>query len=179
MRRTKWQRSILGVVGVGVMVLLSFGGARSFSAAGVVAFQNTSSEKSTSVLFMCPHGAAKSVLASAYFQRFAKERGLNVRVETAGIEPEEVISPVVASHLREKGYTVPVGKPRAATRGDVDVADVVISMGCDLSGLPVPADKLRRWDDVPGPSEDFKAADEAIRRRVVQLVDELLARKPK
>jgi hypothetical protein len=27
------------------------------------------------VLFMCPHGAAKSVLASAYFERLAKERG--------------------------------------------------------------------------------------------------------
>ena len=36
------------------------------------------------VLFMCPHGAAKSVLASAYFERLAKERGLNVRVESAG-----------------------------------------------------------------------------------------------
>lgn len=27
------------------------------------------------ILFMCPHGAAKSVLASAYFKRLAKERG--------------------------------------------------------------------------------------------------------
>ena len=38
----------------------------------------------TRVLFMCPHGAAKSVLASAYFQRLAKERGLNVIVDSAG-----------------------------------------------------------------------------------------------
>ena len=35
------------------------------------------------VLFICPHGAGKSVLASAYFQRLAKERGLNVRVQAA------------------------------------------------------------------------------------------------
>jgi len=40
------------------------------------------------VLFICPHGAAKRVLASAYFQRLAKERGLNVRVESAGTEPD-------------------------------------------------------------------------------------------
>ncbi len=39
------------------------------------------------VLFLCPHGAGKSVLASAYFQRLAKERGLNVRVESAGTDP--------------------------------------------------------------------------------------------
>ena len=40
--------------------------------------------KPPTVLFMCPHGAAKSVLASSYFERLAKERGLNVRVESAG-----------------------------------------------------------------------------------------------
>src|SRR5687767_11912402 len=38
--------------------------------------------KPPTVLFMCPHGAAKSVLASAYFEQLAKERGLNVRVES-------------------------------------------------------------------------------------------------
>ena len=65
------------------------------------------------VLFLCPHGAAKSVLASAYFARVAKERGLNVRVEAAGIEPQEGVSTVVTEHLQRNGYTVPVTKPRA------------------------------------------------------------------
>ena len=39
--------------------------------------------KPPTVLFLCPHGAAKSVLASAYFQRAAKERGLNVTVSVS------------------------------------------------------------------------------------------------
>ena len=43
--------------------------------------------KQPTVLFLCPHGAARSVLASAYFQRAAKERGLNVRVDAAGTDP--------------------------------------------------------------------------------------------
>lgn len=45
------------------------------------------------VLFMCPHGAAKSVLASAYFERLATERGLNVRVESAGTDPDPTVAP--------------------------------------------------------------------------------------
>src|SRR4030095_6320490 len=53
----------------------------------------------TKVLFLCPHGAAKSVLASAYFQRAARERGLTVRVDSAGIEPQEALAPVVVDHL--------------------------------------------------------------------------------
>lgn len=134
-----------------------------------------SEAKRPTVLFLCPHGAAKSVLASAYFQRVAKERGLNVRVEAAGIEPQEAVSTVVTEHLQRNGYTVPVTKPRAVTKEDLNGADVVISMGCDLSGLPAAPRTLQKWDEVPGPSEDLKGADEAIRRRVIALVEELLA----
>lgn len=135
--------------------------------------------KRPTILFICPHGAAKSVLASAYFQRAAKERGLNVRVEAAGIEPQEAVSTVVAEHLQRNGYTVPVTKPRAVTKEDLSGADVVVSLGCDLTGLPVAPRALQKWDEVPGPSEDLKGADEAIRRRVIALVEELLAKPPK
>jgi arsenate reductase len=133
----------------------------------------------TTVLFMCPHGAAKSVLASAYFQRVAKERGLNVRVDAAGTEPQEAVSSVVADHLRRNGYTVPVTKPRAVSKGDLTAADVVISMGCDLTGLSIRPGTLQEWDDVPAPGEDLAGADEVIRRRVIALVEELLARQRK
>ncbi len=141
--------------------------------------QTAVSPKQPTVLFICPHGAAKSVLASAYFQRLAKERGLNVRVEAAGIEPQEAVSPAVKEHLERNGYSVPVTKPRVVTKEDLNQADVVISMGCDLSRLPTTPGTLRRWDEVPGPSEDLKGADEAIRKRVMALVEELVTRQRK
>jgi protein-tyrosine-phosphatase len=149
--------------------------AMTISGIGVEA-QNASAQSATppTVLFMCPHGAAKSVLASTYVQRAAKERGLNVRVETAGTDPDPEIAPAVAAHLKKGGYDVPAAKPRRATDADMATADVVISIGCDLKGLPPAKGTLIRWDDVPAPSEDFKAADEKIRERVVQLVDELV-----
>ena len=140
---------------------------------------DTTQARRTTVRFMCPHGAAKSLLASAYFQRAAKERGLNVRVEAAGIEPQAAVSTVVADHLERNGYAVPVTKPRAVTKEDLNSADVVISMGCDLTGLPAAPRTLQTWDDVPGPSEDLKGADEVIHRRVLALVEELLARQQK
>jgi protein-tyrosine-phosphatase len=127
------------------------------------------------VLFICPHGAAKSVLASAYFQRAAAERGLNVRVDAAGVEPQEQVSTVVSDHLRRQGYTVSVAKPRAVTTEELRRADVVISLGCDVTRLPAAPRVLQQWDDVPGPSEDLKGAENVIRRRVIALVEELLA----
>jgi protein-tyrosine-phosphatase len=130
--------------------------------------------KPPTVLFICPHGAGKSVLASAYFQRLAKERGLNVRVVSGGIVPDAEVSPAVARHLTRIGYPLPIAKPRQVTADDIATADVVISIGCDLARLPAPRGLLMTWDDVPGPSEDFTGADEAIRKRVAALVDELI-----
>ena len=130
--------------------------------------------KPPTILFMCPHGAAKSVLASAYFQRLAKERGLNVHVISAGTDPEPQVAPAVANHLTKNGYQVPVSKPRRVTDSELSTADVVISIGCDLKGLPTPSGTLLNWDDVPALSEDFQRADERIRQRVIQLVDELV-----
>jgi len=135
--------------------------------------------KATTVLFICPHGAAKSVLASAYFKQLAKERGLNVRVETAGTEPEAKVSPAVAEHLKKQGVSVPIEKPRPVTTQDLELADVVITMGCDVSGLgPVRGD-LRKWDDIPAVSEQFAASDQAIRRKVTDLIEELVKRNQK
>ena len=135
--------------------------------------------KPPTVLFMCPHGAAKSVLASAYFERLAKERGLNVRVESAGTDPDPTVSPAVAAHLKRQGYPVPGSNPRKVTAKDFESADVVISIGCDLSGLEEPRGKLLRWDEVPPLSEDFARADEAIRKRVTDLIEELVGTAPK
>jgi arsenate reductase len=135
--------------------------------------------KPPTVLFMCPHGAAKSVLASAYFARLAKERGLNVRVESAGTDPDPTVSPAVAAHLKQQGYSVAGSSPRKVTPKDFASADVVISIGCDLSGLEEPRGKLMRWDEVPSLGEDFARADEAIRRRVAELIEELVRSAPK
>ena len=138
------------------------------------ALAQQASTKQPVVLFMCPHGAAKSVMASAYFQKLAKERGLNVRVDAAGTEPEPTLSKSVVAHLQKNNYAIPIEKPRAATVADMATADVVISMGCDLSKLPVPKGQLRSWS-VPDFSANFDAAEQAIRDQVAKLVDEMVA----
>jgi protein-tyrosine-phosphatase len=160
------------------MVVLAISASSAIAAAQTPAATAKASKQPT-VLFMCPHGAAKSVLASAYFERFAKDRGLNVRVASAGTDPDPEVAASVARHLESRGYRVPVTKPRRVTPEDLKTADVVVSIGCDLTGLPAPAGTLRKWDDVPPPSEDFTRADDMIRERVLQLVDELVRKQPR
>jgi len=174
-------RSRLSVVARAVIVCLA-SAAASLTAAPINDQREANravTGKPQTILFMCPHGAAKSVLASAYFQRLAKERGLNVRVTSAGTQPDGQVAPAVAAHLITNGYAVPVVTPRQVTPDDVATADVVISIGCDLKGLPAPRGALIRWDDVPSPSENLASADEAIRKRVIELIEELVRKQGK
>ena len=161
-------------VRVGLALLTVWAGGLALAAASPAENNIAQDRRPPTVLFLCPHGAAKSVLASAYFQRVAKERGLNVRVESAGTDPDPTVAPAIAAHLKKNGYEVPVATPRRVTAADMAAADVVISIGCDVKDLPPGSGSLRQWDDVPPLSEDLSRAEQMIRELVVQLVDELL-----
>jgi protein-tyrosine-phosphatase len=94
-------------------------------------------------------------------------------VVSAGTDPDSEVAPAIASHLKMNGYEVPLPRPRRVTGDEMATADVVISIGCDLKDLPAPTGRLLQWDDVPSTSEEFTRADERIRERVIELVDEL------
>jgi arsenate reductase (thioredoxin) len=44
------------------------------------------------VVFVCEHGAAKSVIATAYFNKLAAERGLRTRAIYRGVNPDSALS---------------------------------------------------------------------------------------
>ena len=123
------------------------------------------------VLFVCLHGAAKSVIAASYFQRLAAERGVNVRTVFAGTEPEPEIAPRVARELLADGIDLRGQRPRRVTTEDVATARRIVTFGCDLRTLSDVG--VERWDDVPAVSEDFVKARDAITARLPRLLDTL------
>ena len=125
------------------------------------------------ILFLCPHNAAKSVMAAAYFDRLAAERGLPYRADSAGTEPDERPASAVVAVLREEGIDSVGHRPRLVTAEDLGAAHRLISLGCDLGDLAPPGVRGERWDDVPPASRDLAAAREAIRRHVEALVGDL------
>ena len=125
------------------------------------------------ILFLCPHNAAKSVLAAAYFEQLARERGLDYRAASAGTSPDTVPSPAVVAILREEGIDVAGHRPRRVTAEELTSAHRVISLGCDPDDLDGTNARVDRWDDVPPPSQDLGASQAAIKRHLDLLVDEL------
>ena len=127
------------------------------------------------ILFLCPHNAAKSVLAAAYFARLARERGLDYRAASAGTSPAAAPSPAVVAMLRDEGIDAAGHRPRRLTTKDLLTAHRVISLGCDVNDLAESSTRVDRWDDVPPPSQDLSASRAVIKRHLDELVHELAA----
>jgi arsenate reductase (thioredoxin) len=125
------------------------------------------------ILFLCPHAAAKSVLAAAYFNRLARERGLDFVADAAGTEPDELVSPSVVKLLFDEGIDVASHKPRRVTELELHSAYRVISMGCALEDLAIAPEAVEEWLDLPAPSQDLLGASQGIRSHLELLLDEI------
>src|SRR5438552_2707730 len=102
------------------------------------------------VLFLCPHGGAKSLIAASYFTRMAAERHLPfTAVAVATEHPYESVPANIADLLERDGFHVRSFKPRPVTRSDLRTASKVISVGCDLSTVDTRGTAIETWDDVP------------------------------
>ena len=126
----------------------------------------------THILFLCPHNAAKSVMATAYFNSRARELGVEARAFSAGTEPDENTAPHVAALLNEQGYDAR-HKPRKVSRADLEKASRIISIGCALSDVPLTDKNVIHWDDVPPPSQDLEEAWRKIKEHVDGLIGQL------
>ncbi len=124
----------------------------------------------TNVLIMCPHNAAKSVVAAAYLRRIAAQRSLNPIVDTAGTDPDPEVLPVVREQLERDGYAVD-HTPRALRANDLHDADRIINIGCSRRALDTDT-PVTDWG-IPNFSEDPSAAFAALAEHVEALATEL------
>lgn len=129
-------------------------------------------QKST-VLFMCPYGGAKSVIAASYFNRAAAAAGLPFVAKAVAAErPYDRVPEPVAEFLTREGFDVASFEPRHVTEDDLASAARIVSIDCDLTKLPTRRD-IVRWDDVPKVSAGLPGSVAAIRKHVEALIDEL------
>ena len=130
-------------------------------------------ESYKTILFVCEHGAAKSVVAAAHFNKLASERGLHVRAISRGTSPDAKVPDPIREGLRGEGLPLDAGfKPTLVRAPDVDGAARVIVF--DVA-LPEGAQstRLTRWDGLPAFSDGYASASGAIAAKVSMLVAEM------
>src|SRR5262245_266106 len=124
------------------------------------------------VVFVCEHGAAKSVVATAYFNKLAAERGLPYRATFRGTTPQDNLSVRAVEGLKSDGVAVPSGKPTAIADSDVAGATHIFAIGCTLPDNARRSGKAGDWADVPD-DQGYGPMRDAIVRHVKRLLDEL------
>src|SRR5437879_2342327 len=117
----------------------------------------------STVVFVCEHGAAKSVIAAAHFNRLASEKNLLYRAVARATNPGDAVAPAVRASLAAEGLDVSAWKPKAVSDLDLSRAGRVVSLATDLPAKkPSVKPKLLEWNDIPSVSENYTAARAAI-----------------
>lgn len=130
--------------------------------------------KRKTVLFLCPYGGAKSVIAASYFNRLISETSLPfVAVAASAETPYDSVPGPVADLLEQAGFAVRDFKPRRVDSGDIRGAQKIVSIDCDLGAVDLAGAEVERWDDVPKVSEDLAGSAAAIRKNVETLASAL------
>jgi catechol 2,3-dioxygenase-like lactoylglutathione lyase family enzyme/protein-tyrosine-phosphatase len=128
--------------------------------------------RNRSVVFVCEHGSAKSVIAAAHFQRLAAAAGLDVRAISRGTDPDPELPPNAINGLARDGLRPPEDAPRRLTATELANATQVVTF-CDLPAVYSDHGPIERWEDIPAVSDDYDTARRVIVTRVERLVSEL------
>jgi arsenate reductase (thioredoxin) len=141
-------------------------------AASTVAGQEPPASKAK-VVFVCEHGAAKSVMAAAEFQRLATERGLSFWVLARGTNIDPELAASIVKGLRADGLAPTVDKPIKLDAKEIAGAAKVISFGPELSSVLPKGMQALDWSATPSPGKDYEVARDYIRREIANLISDL------
>jgi len=115
-------------------------------------------EKQT-VIFVCEHGSAKSVIAAAHFNRIAESQGLPYRAVSRGVHPDAEVPENIKSGLLADGFRGDSSKPKLVAHKDIGEAARVITLGCELPKTAKPAEgKITDWSNLPAVSSGYTDA---------------------
>jgi arsenate reductase (thioredoxin) len=126
----------------------------------------------TTVIFVCEHGAAQSVIAAAYFNRLAAERHLPYRAIARGASPQE--NPSVATAAGLKADNMPVSGENPKGLSDAEAANAVrIVAFCSIPDKFARIAPIEKYEDVPLVADGYAASRDKIVHYVKQVLDEL------
>ena len=122
------------------------------------------------IIFVCEHGAAKSIVAAAYFNQLAQAMGLGLRAIARGTDPDERLSSQAVKGLSEDGLTPMEAVPQKLTEADLQSAQRVVTF-CELPAECRPGVAVERWEEIPPVSENYERARDAIVERIRHILN--------
>lgn len=127
--------------------------------------------KTKEIVFVCTHGAARSPIAFAYFNKLAKENNLNFKGVFRGTKPDKALTKETILGLTNDGFKVNDWMPKKISMQDIEKAFKVVTFDCTVpsNGLL----NIEEWNGTPSISKDYNTARNAIKKNVENLIDNL------
>lgn len=124
------------------------------------------------VLFLCIHNAGRSQMAAGFLRHLGDT---GVEVLSAGSAPGDAVNPAAVEAMSERGIDISHAQPRRWADSDLEMVDVVITMGCGDECPYVPGTVYEDWplDDPAGQGVD---AVRPIRDEIEGRVRDLMRR---
>jgi phosphinothricin acetyltransferase len=123
------------------------------------------------VLFVCKHNTGRSQMAEAFLRRFV---GDDVDVASAGTIAADRPDPGVVAAMAQIGFDIVHARPKLLDPALVERADRIISMGCDVEGVPRVDDDWGLPDPKGQPPERVAEIRDLVSSKAEELARELL-----
>jgi len=123
-----------------------------------------------SVLFVCKHNTGRSQMAEAYLRQFT---GGSINVASAGTIAADRPDPTVVLAMAEDGIDISAARPKVLTQEMSSNADRIITMGCDVEGVPRIDDDWGLPDPKGQTIERVREIREMVKQRARALAGEM------
>jgi hypothetical protein len=123
------------------------------------------------VVFVCEHGAAKSVIAANYFNQLATERSLNYEAVCRATLPDSTLTPATRAGLKSDHITPNVNPQKLALTDTVNVQRIIL-----FTPLPKGYETLipiEDWSGVQNIDAPYSQRKDAIIKKLNILLDSL------
>lgn len=121
------------------------------------------------VVFVCEHGAAKSIIAATHFNELSRKSGLNWKALARGTNPDEELSQQSVMGLAKDGLVPVEPVPKRLSTNDVQSAQRMVSF-CEIPIEYGGAAILEQWNYVPPVSQDYERSRDSILNHIQDLL---------
>ena len=121
------------------------------------------------IIFVCEHGAAKSILAATYFNHLANLRRVDLSAVARATHPDPELSKQTVEGLSRDGLKPAELVPQNLLLDDLRFAERIVSF-CELPDEFREKVIVEQWEGIPAVSEDYEKARDAILDRLDQFL---------
>ena len=129
------------------------------------------------VIFVCEHGAAKSVIAAAYFNKIAKEKNLDWEAVSRGTSPDATIGQSTKEGLAADHLYDPTFAPTKLSLKDTSNAKAIIRFTTIPGDFNKSNIKTEDWSNLRDVDSAYPLRRDAIVDQINKFLDSLPQKK--